>query len=299
MQARFVKGALLMGALALVPYTGTAFAQPPPIAPAPSAPSAPSALSAPGAAPIAPAAARVAPIVTAPHGAVVVAVNDAAGPAAKALAHEVYREPALRPGIDEATARVLTGDVAPAAAEPDPNAPPLTAAAAKLAEITALRGSIAASVTDITTRHLLASLGTSLRADLVVAVSLDGGHAVARVLHAGTASFERVELGASVEVAPDGARTFVWPGAATTLRGFLPAPPASPVTEAPKPAAKPPEALIGKPKPELSDQRPIWKSPWFWAALGGVATVGITVFVLSKTTGNTPSTVHLDGSVDP
>lgn len=296
MQARFVKGALLMGALALVPYTGTAFAQPPPIAPAPSAPSA---LSAPGAAPIAPAAARVAPIVTAPHGAVVVAVNDAAGPAAKALAHEVYREPALRPGIDEATARVLTGDVAPAAAEPDPNAPPLTAAAAKLAEITALRGSIAASVTDITTRHLLASLGTSLRADLVVAVSLDGGHAVARVLHAGTASFERVELGASVEVAPDGARTFVWPGAATTLRGFLPAPPASPVTEAPKPAAKPPEALIGKPKPELSDQRPIWKSPWFWAALGGVATVGITVFVLSKTTGNTPSTVHLDGSVDP
>lgn len=287
MQARFVKGALLMGALALVPTTGTAFAQPPPIAPAAPAP-APALV-----------VARTVPIVTAPHGAVVVAVNDEAGPAAKALAHEVYREPTLRPGIDEATARVLTGDVTPAAAAPDPAAPPPTAAAAKLAEITALRGSIAASVTDITTRHLLASLGTSLRADLVVAVSLDGGHAVARVLHAGTASFERVELGASVEVAPDGARTFVWPGAATTLRGFLPAPPAPPATEAPKPAAKPPEALVSKSKPELSDQRPIWKSPWFWAALGGVATVGVTVFVLSKTTGSTPSTVHLDGSVDP
>jgi len=276
MQARFVKGALLVGALALVPCAGTAFAQPPPVASASSA-----------------------PVVTAPHGAVVVAVNDDAGPAAKALAHEVYREPSLRPGIDEATARVLTGDVTPAPATLDPATPPPTAAAARLAEITALRGSIAASVTDITTRHLLASLGTSLRADLVVAVSLDGGHAVARVLHAGTASFEHVELGASVEVAADGARTFVWPGAATTLRGFLPAPPAPPVTEAPKPAAKPPAALISKPKPELSDQRPVWKSPWFWAALGGVATVGITVFVLSKTTGNTPNTVHLDGSVDP
>jgi hypothetical protein len=294
-----------MGALALVPGAGTAFAQPPPIAPAASIAALP-APPAPTVAPIAPApapvVARVAPIVTAPHGAVVVAVNDEAGPAAKALAHEVYREPTLRPGIDEATARVLTGDVTPAAAAPDPAAPPPTAAAAKLAEITALRGSIAASVTDITTRHLLASLGASLRADLVVAVSLDGGHAVARVLHAGTASFERVELGASVEVAADGARTFVWPGAATTLRGFLPAPPAPPAppaAEAPKPAAKPPEALIGKPRPELSDQRPIWKSPWFWAALGGVATVGVTVFVLAKTTGNTPSTVHLDGSVDP
>ncbi|MEP7126490.1 MAG: hypothetical protein ABJE95_36500 [Byssovorax sp.] len=279
MQARFVEGALLVGALALVPCAGTAFAQPPPVAAAP--------------------APRLAAPSTAPHGAVVVAVNDEAGPAAKALAHEVYREPALRPSIDEATARALTGDIAAAPAAPDPAAPPPTAAAEKLAEITALRGSIAASVTDITTRHLLASLGTSLRADLVVAVSLDGGHAVARVLHAGTASFERVELGAGVEVAADGARTFVWPGAATTLRGFLPAPPAPPAIEAPKPAAKPPAELASKPKHELSDQRPVWKSPWFWAALGGVATVGITVFVLSKTTGNTPSTVHLDGSVDP
>jgi hypothetical protein len=235
------------------------------------------------------------------QGAVVVAVHDDAGPAAKALAHEVYREPALRPRIDEATARVLTGDVAASPAPADPAATP-TAAATRLAELGALRGAIAESVTDITTRNLLASLGTSLHADLVVAVTLDGGHAVARVLHPGTASFERVELGASVETAADGARTYHWPGAAIALRGFLPAPPAPPAsstTEASKPPPPPPEAVKVARKPDLSDQRPAWKSPWFWAAIGGVAAVGVTVFIVSKTTGSTPTTVHLDGSVAP
>ncbi len=301
MQVRFVKGALFMGAFMLVPYGGTALAQPPPIAPTPSV----VAPAAPTTAPVAPAATPVAPAATpsiaraaAPHGAVVVAVTDDAGPAAKALAYEVYREPLLRPSIDEATARALTG--APSSS-PAATATP-TPAEARIAEITALRGSIATSVTDITTRHLLASLGASLRADLVVAVSLDGGHAVARVLHAGTASFERVELGASVEIAPDGARTFLWPGAATTLRGFLPAlpaPPANVEADATQPPIRPPESVKIATKPELSDQRPVYKSPWFWAALGGVAAVGITVFVLSKTTGNSPTTVHVDGSVDP
>lgn len=303
MQARFVNGALVMGALVLVPCAGTAFAQPLPVAPAPSVTAPIVASAAPTTVPAAPSAAPVAPApapviarpLAAPRGAVVVAVNDNAGPAAKALAHEVYREPLLRPGIDEATARALTGAAADSAAATTPP----TAAAAKLAEITALRGSIAASVTDITTRHLLASLGASLRVDLVIAVSLDGGHAMARVLHAGTATFERVELGASVEIAADGARTFTWPGAATTVRGFLPAPPAPPVVEAPKPVARPAPQVKTESKAELSDQRPMWKSPWFWAALGGVAAVGITVGVLSATTGGSTGTVHVDGSVDP
>lgn len=270
MLARFVKGALFIGAFALVPYSGTAFAQPPPVAA------------------VAPAAAE--------RGAVVVALSDEAGPAARALAHEVYRDPTLRPRIDEATARVLTGDVtADPAASPQPAGP-----TDKLAEITALRGSIAASTMDITTRHLLASLGASLRAELVVAVSLDGGHALARVLHTGTASFEHVDLGANVATAPDGARSFQWPGAAATLRGMLAAatPPPAPPAEAAKPAAKPVEAPKPAPKAALSDQNPAWKSPWFWAALGGIATVGVTVFVLSKASSST-SAIHLDGSVDP
>ena len=221
-----------------------------------------------------------------------VALSDEAGPAARALAHEVYREPLLRPSIDEATARILTGDAATAT-------PEAAGSSGKLAEIAALRGSIAASVTDITTRHLLASLGSSLRADLVIAVSLDGGHAMAKVLHAGTASYEHVELGAGVEIAADGARSFKWPGAASTLRGLLPAPPQpSPPPEAAKPLAKVPEYAKPVHKAPPTEQGPIWKSPWFWAAIGGVAAVGVTVFVLSKTTGTTHS-IHLDGSVDP
>jgi hypothetical protein len=295
MLGRFVKGALLTGAFALVPCaSGTAFAQPPPadVAPAVTAPAAAATAPAPVAA--APAPAALPPRAPA-HGAVVVALSDEAGPAARALAHEVYREPLLRPSIDEATARVLTGDAAQAA-------PEAAGSSARLAEITALRGSIAASVTDITTRHLLASLGSSLRADLVVAVSLDGGHAMAKVLHAGTASYEHVELGAGVEIAADGARSFKWPGAASTLRGLLPAPPQpTPSPEAAKPLDKVPEfARPVKPahKAPPSEQGPIWKSPWFWAAIGGVAAVGVTVFVLSKTTSSTHS-IHLEGSVDP
>jgi hypothetical protein len=291
MLPRFVKGALFTGAFALLPCAGTAFAQPPPL----SASSAPAASTPAVAAPIAaPAPVAAPPSATpraAPHGAVVVALSDDAGPAARALAHEVYRNPALRPGIDEATARVLTGG----AATTSPTTPPPSD---KIAEVTALRGSIVASTMDITTRHLLASLGSSLGADLVVAVSLDGGHAVAKALHSGTATYERVELGAGVETGADGARSFLWPGAAVALRGMLPAPPAPPPTsEPPLPAARP----IEEPRPPrapLSDQRPMWKSPWFWAALGGVAAVGVTVFVLSKTTGGS-SNVHLDGSVDP
>jgi hypothetical protein len=273
MLARFVKGALFTGAFALVPFAGTAFAQPPP------------------------AAATASPAqTTAAHGAIVVALSDEAGPAARALAHEVYRDPALRPGIDEATARVLTGDGATAPATPPPPGAPTD----KIAEIAALRGSIAASTMDITTRHLLASLGSSLRADLVVAVSLDGTHAMARVLHAGTASFERVELGANSELSADGARSFQWPGAAVSLRGMLPAPPAPPAppAEPAKPALKPAEAPKAAPKAALSDQTPAWKSPWFWAAIGGVAAVGVTVFVLAKTS-TTATTIHLDGAVDP
>src|SRR5690349_916991 len=140
MLARFVKGALFTGAFALVPCAGTAFAQPPPVAattsaaPAQAAPPPPVVASTAAPPPVAPRPAA------APRGAIVVAVSDDAGPAARALAHEVYRDPALRPVIDEATARVLTGDVAaaPSATSPQPASP-----TDKIAEIAALRSSIA------------------------------------------------------------------------------------------------------------------------------------------------------------
>src|SRR5262245_61111037 len=89
-----------------------------------------------------------------PHGAIVVALGDDTKSAAEPLARVLYRDPALRPGIDDATARVLAGE------EPDANAP------AALRELASVRRSIAASETDPTARRVLASLGADAHAAL-------------------------------------------------------------------------------------------------------------------------------------
>src|SRR5436190_13147696 len=68
---------------------------------------------------------------TASRGAVVVSIGDDAAPAARPLALEVYRDASLRPSVDDATARVLAGE------------PPPEAAAPRLKDLAALRGSLA------------------------------------------------------------------------------------------------------------------------------------------------------------
>jgi hypothetical protein len=212
-----------------------------------------------------------------PQGAIVVAAAEGAGPAARALALETYRDAALRPPIDEATARVLAGD------------PPAEGAPPRLKEIAELRASIARAGSDVVTRRLLASLGAELGARLVVPVTMDGSRPVARVLRTSSAVFDRIELGATIETAPDGARTFRWPGTAATLRVLVQGPS--------KEAAGPP-APKAPPAPEAPQSKPFWQSAWFWGSLAGVAAVGITVGVLSKTTGG-PGKVHLQGMIGP
>ena len=207
---------------------------------------------------------------------IVVAIGDA-GPAARALAMEVYRDGELRPPIDEATARVLAGDA------------PVEAAAARLKEIAELRASVARAPEDLVRRRLLASIGTDLGAAMVVTVTIDAGRPVARALRSTGALLERVELGSTIETAADGAKTYRWPGATTTLRTLLgvvdtPAEPLRPV--APK-----------APLPKAPDEpRPFYKSPWFWGTAGAVVAAGITVLVLSRTS-NGPADVHLTGRV--
>ena len=124
-----------------------------------------------------------------------IAIGDAAGPAARALAMDVYRDALLRPPIDEATARVLAGD-APAAGAP-----------AKMKEIAELRASVARAESELVMRRLLASIGSDLGAPLVVTVALDGGRPIARALRSSGAALQRIELGATTETAPDGAKT--------------------------------------------------------------------------------------------
>jgi hypothetical protein len=294
MLSRLALGAVLATALVFAPGEGAALADDPPKAPATS--------QAPPPAPPPAAATVVAPAPQAsPRSAVVVATSDGAGPAARALAYDVYRDAELRPSaVDDPTARVLAGEV------PGEGAP------ARVKEIAELRGSIvhafhpaeaapgAPAPSDLVARRLLASLGAELGATLVITVALDGTRPVARALRTATATFERVELGATVDIAADGARTFRWPGATVTLRGLFPgaaavAPPA--VVPIPAPLAPKAESAAAPPAPEAP--RPFYKSPWFWGSVGGAAAVGLSVFLISRATSSTATNVHVTGTVGP
>ncbi len=203
---------------------------------------------------------------------IVVALGEDSGAAAKALAREVYADALLRPSIDEPTARVLAGSL------PEVNAPQ------KLREMAELRASLLKPGSEVVARRLLTSLGVENGAALVVTVTLEGSRPYGKVLRSSSGAYERVELGATVELGDGDRRTFRWPGAAATLKGMLT--PQKPAPEAPKEPAKPKES------------KPFWKSPWFWGTVGGVAATGLTVFILTRVTGGT-SDVHLSGSVSP
>lgn len=227
--------------------------------------------------PAPPASAAPTPPAAPPHGALVVAVGEGAAPAAKALAFDVYRDPALRPPLDEATAQVLAG------------APPAAGAAPRLVEIAALRDAVAKAEPGLVQRRLLASLGGELGATLVVAVTLDGGRPVARAVRSAGGAQATVELGATVDTAADGARTYRWPGAPATLRGILGIAP---------PAVPEPLRPLAPQVPPTPPERPFYKSPWFWGTAGVLAAAGISVIVLSRTTGG-PNNVHITGKVGP
>ncbi|WP_437951606.1 hypothetical protein WME98_12845 [Sorangium sp. So ce296] len=249
------------------------------------------------------------------RGAVVVAVDDASAEAARALARAIYRDPALRPPIDEAAAQVLTGD------PPRPDAP---AAVKELAEV---RRSAGRAESEPVARSLLASLGAGAGAALVVAVTTAHGHPVARVLRVAGASYAPLELGATVQRAAGGAgataggaaapadATFDWPGAGAAVRALLAgderaadraaAPPASahaapqrgpvgPRAGVDLTASKAPAGGQGAPA-----QRSMWSSPWFWGPLAGVVATGIVVLVLAQTGDGDGETVHLRGRIAP
>ncbi|WP_437722569.1 hypothetical protein [Sorangium sp. So ce861] len=290
-----------------------------------------------GAAAAAEAPSGAAPSAAAPRsalrGAVVVAVDDASAEAARALARAIYRDPALRPPIDEAAAQVLTGDA------PRPDAP---AAVKELAEV---RRSAGRAESEPVARSLLASLGAGAGAALVVAVTTAHGHPVARVLRVAGASYAPIELGATVQRAAGGAAapagatgggaaapagatgggaaapaaaTFDWPGAGAAVRALLAgddraagaadraAAPPAPAPAAPQRGPVGPRAgvdLTASRAPAGDQgapaQRSMWSSPWFWGPLAGVVATGIVVLVLAQTSDGDGETVHLRGRIAP
>lgn len=276
--------ALLAGVLALGP--GAALAQEagaaPASAPAPAPASAPAPAGAPASAP-APAPAPAA----AAHGAIVVALGDDAARAARALAREVYADPALRPTIDEVTARALTG--APAAEGSD-----------RAAEITAIRSAAARAEADAAARRLLASLGAEAGAALVVAVRLEGGRPVAKVLRVATATYAPLELGATLHRDERGASEsarYAWPGAAASLRAALAAPSSA---SAPPPPHRPAAAGAAPTSSQPADRSPpFWRSPWFWGALGAAALLGGAAFAISQASDDAGPTLLVRGRIAP
>lgn len=246
-----------------------------------------------------------------PHGAIVVALGDEATAAARPLARAVYQDAELRPAIADGTARALIGEAPPAPAgasgEPSsgpgvgaPGAPPAVEPSRR--EIADTRAAIAAG-SDAAARRLLASLGADAHAEAVVTVTVRDGRPIARVLRLPAGTFEPVEIVGSLEPKRDPlsgsepAATFTWPGAVDAIRGMVtgwrprPAPPPAlaPKAHAAKPAA---EAAARR-----SDPLPMVASPWFWGGLAAVATVGVTVFVVSKSSSSDDPMVRVQGRV--
>jgi hypothetical protein len=235
-----------------------------------------------GAAPASATEGAAAVVVPEPRGAVVVALGDGASAAARPLAFEVYRDAALRPSIDDGTARVLAGEDAPADA---PRA---------LLELAELRRSIAPAGTDAASRRALGSLGEDVHARFVVSVAMIEGKPVARVLRVAGAALEWATLTPSASTTAAGSpSTWTWPGAVATLRGLVPSAPLAPVAAA---TPSPPPADATQPPAAKS---PFWKSPWFWVPLGVLVTAGVTVLAVSQTTDTSSSSVHVQGRVAP
>jgi hypothetical protein len=234
---------------------------------------------------LAPAFAHAAEPVANGGGALVIAISDDAAPAAKPLAREVYKDDALRPAVDEPTARVLTGEPAPQ------DAP------AKLRETAEIRAALPKAEGDASARRLLASLGAEHKAVVVVAVSMNGDRPIARVLRVESARYEPIELGATIETGEGGARSFQWPGATTTLRRLLA--PAAATAPAPGPIA--PKPVTPKPlkRPDESGKAPWYKSGWFWGPLGAVVGVGAAVLIASQVTKDDQAMIRLKGQVVP
>jgi hypothetical protein len=215
------------------------------------------------------------------HGALVVALGNNVTPAAKALARDVYRDERLQPNVDEATARVLTGE--PAASD----------APAPLQALARVRESLPVAPDDLGAK-LIAALGQERHAEIVVAVSMTGERPTARVVRVTSAKYESVLIEATAERGEGDVVRYTWPGATTILHQLF-VTPVAPQTSAPIAPRK-----IDPPAPKPADKGSAWyKSPWFWGPLGAVVATGAAIFIASQVTKDDVDTLRLRGQVGP
>ena len=224
------------------------------------------------------------------RGAAVIAKAGEALAAAKALARAAYREPALRPELNEKTVRIAAGET-PSAVYGEEPVPEQQAALARVRQ-----AALDATDPAIGT-HLLSAVGRDLGVALVVVVETGESGPAARVLEVEDGHYLPMVLSPKVrEPAAEGALPELdWSDAVAVLKGLAPAHQhthAAP--KKPQPAAaptQPPSKEKGKSEINLL------KSPWFWGGLAAVVAVGVTVLVLSQTVLNQPDKVTLDGHI--
>lgn len=192
--------------------------------------------------------------------------------AAWPLARAVYAEPALRPtGMDDPTARVLCGEVAPGG-----SAAPLVDLAAAVA---ALQGE------DAPSRILLAEIARRAAVRALITVRVADGHAFARVFLPDVGSFDAATF------SPDAGPQLAWTGAVASLARAYPVRTPEPPPQPLRPA--PPLATRETPQnaPAVAS-RPFYESAWFWGALGAAVLVGGGVYLAARDT--SPSAIHLE-----
>ena len=222
---------------------------------------------------------------TAPKGAIIVALGPRATSHARALARAVYQDAALRPGIDERTAQVLSGGEAPADD-------------AELSKHASVVRALGTTGDEEVQRRLAGSLARDLNARLVVLVSDKRGEPSARIVRMPEERMLAVTLTAKkLPTVKGAAPKWNWRDATSMMRELsIGAPPPGPRKKTKKKDGG------GKATPvpeEGEDEGNLLTSPWFWGGLGLVVTVGATVLILSQTALNEPDVVMIDGRIAP
>jgi hypothetical protein len=253
-------------------------------------------------------------------------VGAAARKPAKALARLLYRDPALRPTIDEATARTLVGE-APACPEPPTHGPrdasrtaePATATPACSAKVREIQDVLETLPQDCAPRcdassvprRLLTSLGRELGVELVIAVQTSSPvgegepAAIAQLLRVSDGRFVPMVL----SPAPGQGGAESWDEVLPVVRS-LAAQRAQPAAERPQPGGaataaslgprqSSPSKVVTEQPSEQQEESRVLSSPWFWGGLGVLVAAGVVVFAVSRSSLSEPASVRLDGRVSP
>jgi hypothetical protein len=241
----------------------------------------------------APSAPPATPPSPAPSGLVVLATagaTDAAWP----LAQAIYVNSALRPAtLDDASARVLCGEAAPAGAPP------------ALLDLVASVGAVHGD--DAPSRAVLDAIARRFHVRAIVVVtSPAAAHPSARAYLPDAAAFDAATYAPDPGVAPAPswnaaaqslARTFSAPAGSTPAASEAAGPPASPraplLATHSEPA--PPAHPGGGGAPSNGTGKPFWQNGWFWGAVGAAVFGAGAVYFLTRD--NTGSTIHLEAEV--